>query len=179
MVRGADPTVSYAVDGVVTTPMKSALSRGDVNMALTLLNSRAVRVHAADLESAPLIRQDLITPQLVKRLSIALVDDGRRLDNLTTETEQQPASSRQRRGGSNRKPEMASLAHAVREYNRNGGVKSDHTTLAPPSLAATTSEDEDDSDQDEEDDDTTTTLDEDPDLASSDASTSAGDDDDE
>lgn len=77
--RGADTMVSYGVDGVITTPMHSALSKGDIPMALALLSSRNTKVKLADLDAAPKVKKELITPVLLQRLSMALEDGGREM----------------------------------------------------------------------------------------------------
>lgn len=70
--RGADTMVSYSVDGKLTTPMQSALSKGDMSMTLALLNSPATRVRLADLDLAARVKKEQIHPLLVRRLSVAL-----------------------------------------------------------------------------------------------------------
>lgn len=77
--HGANTMVSYGVDGVITTPMHSALSKGDVPMALALLTSKSTKVKLADLDAAPKIKRELATPILIQRLSMALEDGGREM----------------------------------------------------------------------------------------------------
>lgn len=77
--RGADTMVSYGVDGVITTPMHSALSKGDIPMTLALLTSRATRVKLADLDAAPKVKRELVTPVLIQRLSTSLEEGAREM----------------------------------------------------------------------------------------------------
>ncbi len=77
ILRGANTMVSYGVDGVITTPMHSALSKGDLPMTLALLSSRSTRVRLADLDAAPRVKRDLVTSVLVNRISNALEDGAR------------------------------------------------------------------------------------------------------
>lgn len=105
--RGADPTVSYGVDGVVTTPIQSALAKGDLAMTLALLSSRAVRVRLSDIDSAPKVKRDLVTPILARRLSEALESDARqtllqRVDLASQTIGKSVAGTRGGRGGGSR-----------------------------------------------------------------------------
>lgn len=117
VVRGADTMVSYGVDGVITTPIHSALSKGDVPMTLALLTSRSTRVRLADLDSAPRIKKELMTPLLVQRLSIALEDGAK--DLLLRRTA--PTSSRSRA--------KLSLSESVADHLRSrAGLSEDSDT---------------------------------------------------
>lgn len=72
--QGADTMITYSVDGKMTTPMRSALCKGDLSMIIALLNSRKTRVSLADLDKAPRVKKELVTPLLIRRLSGALED---------------------------------------------------------------------------------------------------------
>lgn len=121
VVRGADTMVSYGVDGVVTTPIHSALSKGDVPMTLALLTSRSTKVRLADLDAAPRIKRELITPMLVQRLSIALEDGAK---DLLIERNI-PATSRSR--------VKLSLSDSVAEH-----LRSNNLDISPPLRASAT-----------------------------------------
>ncbi len=47
--RGLDPMKNYRMDGKLTCPIKSALSKGDVKMTHILLNSNKVRLTVSDV----------------------------------------------------------------------------------------------------------------------------------
>lgn len=140
MVRGADPTVSYGVDGVITTPMRSALSKGDVPMALALLSSRATRVRLADLDGAARVKRELVTPLLVRRISDAL-EDGAQNTLYQRSSAQMPT-----RGRRNITSKL-SLADAVAQHVKETRAHS---------IAATT-DDIEETTTEEEDNDTTDT----------------------
>lgn len=77
VMRGADTMVSYGVDGVITTPMRTALKKGDMPMVLALLTSRSTKVKLADLDAAPKIKRELVTPMLMDRLTRSLEDGAK------------------------------------------------------------------------------------------------------
>jgi hypothetical protein len=79
VARGANTMVSYGVDGVITTPMHSALKRGDVPMVVALLTSRSTRVRLADLDEAPRVKRELMTPVVTQRIANALEDGAREM----------------------------------------------------------------------------------------------------
>lgn len=72
MNKGADPGAPYKMDGVMTTPIRSALSRGDFITAKVLLCSSAVKPTVEDLRSAPIVEQGAISPELARQLAIAI-----------------------------------------------------------------------------------------------------------
>ncbi len=77
IMRGANTMVSYGVDGVATTPMHSALVKGNVSMVSALLTSKSTRVKLADLQAAAPVKKTLVTPQLTRRLADALEEGAK------------------------------------------------------------------------------------------------------
>lgn len=124
VLRGADTMVSYGVDGVITTPMHSALSKGDLSMTLALLSSKSTKVRLADLDTAPKVKRELITPVLVQRLSTALEDGAREM------LLQRPAVKT-----TARRPAKVALTEYLADHLRNASVSdSEDSPPSPPSL---------------------------------------------
>lgn len=121
VTRGqADTMVSYGVDGNITTPMQSALKKGNIPMALALLTSRSTRVRLADIDSAPKIKKDLITPVLLSKVGNALEPGAR---ELLFQREPQPAVSS--------RVVKVSLSSTLGEYLRKEDPK-EHQQYASP-----------------------------------------------
>lgn len=79
IMKGANTMVSYGVDGVIHTPMQSALSKGDIPMVMALLTSRATKIRLADVDSAPKVKRDIMTLLVTRKMSEALEDGAREM----------------------------------------------------------------------------------------------------
>ncbi len=72
--KDLDPMKNYKMDGKMTTPIRSALKRGDNNMAITLLDSNRVKVSLGDLLITS--KDSNSNETLIKRLAYHLDDNN-------------------------------------------------------------------------------------------------------
>lgn len=119
--RGAANTMlPYKVDGKLTTPMQSALTKGDLVMTMTLLNSRETKTNLAEINMAPPILRSQVTPLLMKRMTDAMDQESIQRLLLTEAEDHQRGGQRRssaattRRGGEN----MVHLSESLAEYLR-------------------------------------------------------------
>lgn len=73
VTAGVDPRVPYSVDNVITTPLRSAIKRGDAPVLLTLLESRhPIRLHPADFHDSRGFTASSVNLAFVQHLSAAI-----------------------------------------------------------------------------------------------------------
>lgn len=140
--RGANPMVTYSVDGQMTTPIQSSLRRGDLAMTQALLASKTARVQLSDIQLAPRVDSSLVTPTLIQRLCECL--DGPALDHFKARVVKRTAPSR----GSRSKPQHVDISDAITQR-----IKASKKDPDPVVEYNDDEESEDDDDEESEDND--------------------------
>lgn len=67
--HGIDPSVTYSLDGVLTTPIHTTLKRGDIGMSQVILDHPAVQVEYKNLQNAPRFSKSKLDRRFIEKLA--------------------------------------------------------------------------------------------------------------